>query len=97
MIKIKSVTASQAGHNTGWIGTHDGQKLGYVDISIECDGSWAGTIQLQKTRNDGATIHVVKEYTGDAQEYVRDPVPGVLYRLYCSARTAGSAVLELYK
>jgi hypothetical protein len=96
-IKAVSETLALAEQTTDWISPFNDNPWNNLDISIEADSAWSGTIQLQKSRDGGSTVHVVKEYTEDSQEYVEDKVPGVVYRLYCSARSAGAALCELYK
>ena len=99
--KKVEATLDSAGDATAWISaTHEGkagQEFPRLDISIACSSDWVGTIKLQKTIDSGVTAHDVEEWTEDAQDYLEDSIVGVLFRLYCSARSAGEADVMLYK
>ena len=90
MNKIVEATLDAAGEQSDWIGPTEGTANNSMNLSIECDSAWDGTLQLMRKR-DGGTEKVVKEYITDAEEVITDPVKGTTYSVKCSARTAGSA------
>jgi len=95
--KVKSATLAASGEATEWIGPANINPANTLDLSVECDSAWVGIIELQKSRDGGETAHTVESYTADTQKYIQDNITGVVYRLYCTARSSGSAVCELYK
>jgi hypothetical protein len=99
MFREKAATLDQAGEATGWIGPNHGTPSPTLDLSIEMDSAFVGTVVLQKIKeeDDVANPKNVKEYTESAEEQIEDNVPGTMYRLYCSERSAGSAAVSLYK
>jgi hypothetical protein len=71
--------------------------LGEANIWIS--GTWAGTITLQATHDDGATWIDVPfaNYTANTVDMVYEPEVGVAYRLgfKAGAYTSGTAVVRI--
>jgi len=57
--------------------------------------AFTGTVQVERSFDGGATAHpctqtgAVRLFTAPATEVLDEPEPGVLYRLRCSAYSAG--------
>lgn len=101
MANSVSKTISGANEWTEWISPTYDNHSNRLDISVDCESAWSGTIKLQK-KNKGAadsTAKTVETYTGDDEDYVEDTVRGVLYRIGCATgdHSAGTAAVELYK
>lgn len=97
MAVIVTKTITQVNHATGWISPRHENPLPGLDMCIDCNSAWVGTIALQKRRNDTGATREVETYIEDEQARIDDPVAGVQYRLICTAHSAGQAVAELYK
>ena len=69
--------------------------LGEANIWIS--GTWAGTITLQATYDDGATWIDVQAYTANAIDVLYEPEVGIAYRLgfKAGAYTSGTAVVRI--
>jgi hypothetical protein len=69
--------------------------LGEANIWIS--GTWAGTITLQATYDDGATWIDVQNYTANAIDVLYEPEVGITYRLgfKAGAYTSGTAVVRI--
>ncbi len=69
--------------------------LGEANIWIS--GTWAGTITLQATYDDGATWIDVQAYTANAIDVLYEPEVGIAYRLgfKAVAYTSGTAVVRI--
>lgn len=70
-----------------------------LNISIDEDSVWSGTIRLQRKVSGMTTWEDVETYAGDTQEFIEDHQPGNLYRLgsYAADYTAGEARVRLAK
>lgn len=96
MIK-ESKEITQLNDATDWINTYENSAYHVLNASIAVDGSWSGTITLQKTNDGGSTVRDVEDFSTDEEFQVEDPIPGVQYRLKCTSYSAGTATVELYK
>ena len=69
--------------------------LGTANIWIS--GTWAGTITLQATYDDGATWIDVQAYTANAIDVLYEPEVGIEYRIgfKAGAYTSGTAVVRI--
>jgi hypothetical protein len=69
--------------------------LGAANIWIS--GTWAGTITLQATYDDGVTWIDVQAYTANAVDVLYEPEVGIAYRLGFKAGeyTSGTAVVRI--
>jgi hypothetical protein len=69
--------------------------LGEANIWIS--GTWAGTITLQATYDDGVTWIDVQAYTANAVDVLYEPEVGIAYRLGFKpgAYTSGTAVVRI--
>jgi len=95
--KYVTKTVTKLNDATAWISpTHDTPRPG-LDMSIQEESAFVGTIALQKRRDSTAAIKMVEEYTLDEEARIDDNVPGVQYRLICTAYTSGHCFLELYR
>ena len=63
-----------------------------VDVSIS--GTWAGTIQLQRSFDNGTSWLVVESYTADAEKVSRN-ASSCQMRLLFETDTSGTAVVAL--
>jgi hypothetical protein len=97
MDKTVSEEITSQGDATGWISPTYKNPFHIMDASIDCSSDWDGTIVLQKRKNSSSTAMDVNEYTADAQFQIEDHIENVQYRLYCSAQSAGTADVEIYK
>ena len=99
MAREESVAVSAQDTWTNPISSKYRNPTGRVNISIEADGAWSGTITLQRKLPDVATWEDVEEYTGDIQEYLEDQGEGVVYRIGCYIGNyiSGTATVRLQK
>jgi len=70
-----------------------------LNVSIDDDSVWSGTIRLQRKLSGMTTWEDVETYTDGVQEFIEDHSPGTLYRMgsYAADWTAGEARLRLAK
>lgn len=66
-----------------------------LNLNISLSGFGVGTVQLQRSFDDGSTWFAVKSYTADAQERCDEPETNVYYRLECTAYTSGTISYRL--
>ena len=66
---------------------------GYLALSIS--GTFAATIDLERSIDGGVTYTVVESYTAATEVNVHTVSQSIQYRLNCSAYTSGSAVYFL--
>lgn len=64
-------------------------------FSLSISGTFAGTVQLQRSFDNGGTWHSVEEFTATAEKNGMEHEDGILYRLECTAYTSGTAVCRL--
>lgn len=67
------------------------------EVNVWISGTWAGTITLQATYDDGATWIDVQAYTANAVDVLYEPEVGIAYRLGFKpgAYTSGTAVVRI--
>lgn len=72
------------------------------EFNVSLSGTWAGTVLLQRSFNAGSTWITVSKpdltdasFTTNVSFSVKEPEPGVLYRLNCSAYTSGTVTYRL--
>ena len=99
---MKSVTAtisSAADTFTTGINPRFDNPSCKLNLSIDSDSVWSGTIRLQRKLPTATKWQDVATYAGDTQEFVEDHTPGILYRIgsYAADYTAGAAVVILRK
>lgn len=89
---LKKAAASLAAANT-W--TDPVPILGPFNLSL--NGTWAGTITLQRTFDGGATWLDVATYTAIIQDAGDEPELGVLYRagFKTGEYTSGTAIVRI--
>lgn len=63
-------------------------------FNISINGG-SGTVQIQRSFDDGSTFRKVKEYTADIEETGIEPEGGIYYRLECTAFTSGTISYRL--
>lgn len=66
-----------------------------AQFNISLSGFGTATVQLQRSFDGGTTWFTVKSYTADVSEVGDEPEASVLYRLNCSAYTAGTITYRL--
>lgn len=91
-------TASITAQNTGtdWIEPNfKVLEFGYLNMSIS--GTFAATIYLQRTFDNGTTAKDVASYTSGAEKNIIEYETGVKYRLFCKTGgfTSGTANVRL--
>ena len=88
----KSQTRSITGANQY---TDAVEVVGYFNLSIS--GTWAGTLTVQRSFDDGATWYDVDTLTDNTQEYGLEPEGGVWYRagIKVGEYTSGTCVVRL--
>ena len=88
-----SVTASISAQNTF---TDKLDVRGHFGLSIS--GTWAGTVTVQRTFDNGSTWHDVDTFTANTETYGFDPI-SCRYRVGIKAGeyTSGTAVVALYE
>lgn len=59
---------------------------GYFNLSLS--GSWAGTVKLERSFDNGSTWLIVDSFTANIETTGYEP-EGATYRLRCSAYTSG--------
>ena len=71
------------------------EVVGYFNLSIS--NTWAGTLTVQRSFDDGATWHDVDTWTENTQEYGLEPEGGVWYRagIGVGDYTSGTCVVRL--
>lgn len=69
------------------------------DFNVSISGTWAGTVVVQRSFDEGVTPLDVKEYTANIQEVGSSPESGVKYRIGIAAGnyTSGTAIVRLSK
>lgn len=74
-----------------------GQRTGNGEFNIHLSGTWVGTVDLQRSFDNGTTwVDVADEsYTANTDRVGDEPENGVLYRLNCSAYTSGTVTYRL--
>ena len=67
------------------------------EANIWISGTWAGTITLQATYDDGSTWIDVATYTANAIDVLYEPEVGIAYRIgfKSGAYTSGTAVVRI--
>ena len=95
------VTAS-AGQQNAWtdpIVIMDRVHGGVGQLNVSISGTWAGTVTLQRSFNQGTTYHDVETWTSNAEEQLWDLEADVYYRIGVATGdyTSGTAVLRLSK
>lgn len=86
--KVKEVTVMAAGHKTEAM-----TVTGYYNLSLEFIGS--GTIAVQRSFDGGAHWKTISTYTTNTESVDFEPEEGVMYRLNCTAFTAGPIICRL--
>lgn len=77
-------------------GTGTGTALAVVGkFNISLSGFGTGTVQLQRSFDDGTTWLVVSSHTADVEDVKENPEYGVLYRFECTAHTAGTIAYRI--
>ena len=84
---------------TGTFGA-TGASNGFVTakgFNISVSGTYAGTIQIQRSFDQGVTWLNVLELTAnqEVERRVDDPEVGVYWRLECTAYTSGTATYRI--
>ena len=95
--KYVTKTVTKLNDATDWISPRHDAPIPGLDMSIQEESAFVGTIALQKRRGASGAIKTVETYTEDEEARIDDPVAGVQYRLICTAYTSGQCVLELYR
>lgn len=65
---------------------------GYFNFSLS--GSWAATVKLERSFDNGGSWLVVDSFTANTEQYGYEP-EGALYRIRCSAYTSGLIIGRL--
>jgi hypothetical protein len=72
------------------------------EFNVSLSGTWAATVALQRSFDAGSTWVTVSKpdltdasFTANASFSVKEPEPGVRYRLNCSAYTSGTVTYRL--
>ncbi len=78
---------------TGTSSEVDGDQDTPMHLSIQ--GTFAGTIQLQRSFNSGTNWGVVDSYTAVTEKTIQRTSAAYQYRLECTAYTSGTAVCGL--
>lgn len=88
-IKEASLTAQDT--YTAWL------QLSKKDFNVGISGTWAGTITVQKSYDNGITALDVEDLTANAQKTGFEPEGGVFYRagFKTGNYTSGTAVIRL--
>lgn len=76
-------------------------NLSYFNLTIY--GTFSATVKLERSFDSGSTWHVVSKdadgaeaaWTAPCSLPVREPEPGVVYRLNCTAYTSGTVNYRL--
>jgi hypothetical protein len=73
-------------------GTGTSSTISHIrgDYNTSIWGTFVGTVQLQRSFDDGSTWLEVAEYTSGAESVGKEPEKGVLYRFECTAFTSGT-------
>ena len=72
-------------------GTSDAVALfGRYALSIGDGSSWSGSVNVERSFDDGATWRNIKTYTGDAEETIFADGHQIKYRINCTALASGS-------
>ena len=59
-------------------------------FNLSLSGFGSGTIQAQRSFDDGSTWVTVESFTSDVERLGKEPENKVLWRLNCSAYTSGT-------
>lgn len=97
--RVISTGVNSADSGTEWLQIRSGYRT-FFSISIEADGSWSGTITLQRKRPEEADAAAkdVESFTGSSQD-IAETHGHWDYRLFVKSGdyTAGTVDLELHK
>ena len=66
-------------------------------FNLDISGTFVGTIDLQRSFDDGTTWVAVtgEQHTAPVSKVIEEPEDAVQYRLDCSAYTSGTAVYRM--
>jgi hypothetical protein len=72
------------------------------EFNVSLSGTWVGTVKLERSFDNASTWIVVSKpdltdasFTAHASFSVKEPEPGVRYRLNCTAYTSGTVTYRL--
>jgi len=87
-------TISGDDQQTGWI-----QMNANETVILSLNGTWVGTIWLQRSYDDGDNWVDYEGYTGNASKSYTEYANNIIYRAYCKTGdwTSGSADVQLSK
>lgn len=66
-------------------------------FSVSVSGTFVGTVQLQRSHDNGTTWGVVKEYTAVGEDIGEEHAFNMLYRFECTAYTSGTITCVVVK
>ena len=78
--------------------TATGQSTNFAvmgKFNISLSGTWAGTVRLERSYDNGSTWVVVGSYTSNTETIGEEPETAVLYRFNCTVYTSGTVVYRL--
>lgn len=92
--KALSVTAAVVAQNTF---TEQAEFDPSRPFNLSVTGTWAGTVVLQRSYDDGSTWGDVDSYTANAEKLIETTEVGILWRLgiKTGGYTSGTAVCRL--
>lgn len=64
-------------------------------FNLGLSGTWAGTMVLERSLDDGVSYETVDTFTENVQSVDAEVEPHVLWRWRCSAYTSGTIVARL--
>lgn len=69
----------------------------FGSFSIGLRGTWVGTVELQRSTDDGGNWYTVQSFTSNTEAQGYEPEQGVpvQYRLQCTAYTSGTILARL--
>lgn len=67
------------------------------DFTVSLSGFGSGTVQLERSFDDGSTWKVVETYTSDTERNGSEPRPQTKYRLNCTVYSSGTIVYRIAK
>lgn len=64
-------------------------------FNVSVQGTFAATVQVQRSFDQGATWEAISEYTAPVSTVEFEPERGVQYRIACTAYTSGTITYRL--